>query len=63
MSFQLPELDDEDLETLRKTLSAAVSYYVRQILDAESNDDRNYYMKCAREVHKLEVKLLGEKES
>ena len=63
MSCQLLELDDEDLETLRKTLSAAVSYYARQILDAESDDDRDYYLECTREVHRLEAKLLGRKES
>ena len=59
MNRQLPELNDEDLETLRKTLSAAVSHYVRQQMDAESEDDRKYYFDQEMEVHGLEEKLLG----
>ena len=59
MSCQLPELNDEDIEILRKTLSAAVVYYAQQILDTESDDDRKYYLDQAMEVHRLEEKLLG----
>ena len=55
----LPKLNDDEKEILKKALVAATSHYVRQELDAETEDDRDYYLNQEKEVNALFVKVFG----
>lgn len=57
----LPPLDDEDKDTLFKALNMAVTHTVRSELDAETEDDRKYYLEQEAKLKNLTTKLFDPK--
>ena len=57
----LPPLDDEDKDTLFKSLNMAVSHTVRNELDAETEDDRKCYLEQETKIKNLITKLFDPK--
>ena len=57
----LPPLDDEDKDTLFKALNMAVTHTVRSELDAETEDDRKYYLEQEAKFKNLTTKLFDPK--